>query len=193
MKRAIMILLAILAAQAAAIAHGETTPSTTTYTVVLAGGSAQSTIRIWLTSDGRSYVVDSAAPLEVGGTVCENSPGNPNELVCKAPMVAGFEVNAGVGDDIVAVSRAVEIPVTMRGGAGRDILVGGSGPDKLSGGEGNDRLVGRGGDDLIYGGPGDDAIVGGPGDDVLRGGAGQDSIDGGPGENNVRQSLPSAG
>jgi Ca2+-binding RTX toxin-like protein len=198
MKRAITILLAIFTAQAAVVAHGEATPSTTastatTYTVVLAGGSAQNTIRIWLTADGRSYVVDSAVPLEVGGTVCENSPGNANELVCKAPMVAGFEVNAGISDDIVAVSRAVEIPVTMRGGAGRDILVGGSGPDKLSGGEGNDRLVGRGGDDLIYGGPGDDLIYGGPGGDVLRGGTGQDSIDGGPGDNNIRQSLRALG
>jgi Ca2+-binding RTX toxin-like protein len=194
MKRAITTLLAIMAAQAAPVAHGQTPPSTTTstattYTVVLAGGSEQNTIRIWLTPDGRSYVIDSAAPLEVGGTVCENSPGDANELVCKAPMVAGFEVNAGVGDDTVMVSRAIEIPVTMRGGAGRDTLVGGSGPDKLIGGPGDDHLAGRGGDDLIYGGPGDDVIVGGPGDDVLRGGPGQDSIFGGPGENSIRQSL----
>jgi Ca2+-binding RTX toxin-like protein len=198
MKRAITTLLAILVAQAAAIAHGETTPSTTastaaTYTVVLAGGSAQNLIHIWLTPDGRSYVIDSAVPLEVGGTVCENSPGNANQLVCNAPMVAGFEVNAGIGDDTVVVSRAIEIPVTMRGGEGRDNLVGGSGPDKLIGGEGDDRLVGRGGDDLIYGGPGDDVIVGNAGDDVLRGGPGQDSIGGGPGENTIRQSLRAVG
>ncbi len=51
-------------------------------------------------------MIDSAVPLEVGGTVCENSPGNPNELICKAPLVAGFEVNAGSGDDTVAVSQA---------------------------------------------------------------------------------------
>jgi Ca2+-binding RTX toxin-like protein len=198
MKRAITISLAIIAAQAAAVAYGQAPPSTTastaaTYTVVLAGGSEQNTIRIWLTPDGRSYVIDSAVPLEVGGTVCENSPGNVNQLVCRAPMVAGFEVNAGIGNDIVMVSGAVEIPVTMRGGAGRDILVGGSGPDKLSGGEGDDHLIGRGGDDLIYGGPGDDLIVGGPGDDVLRGGTGQDSVGGGPGENNIRQSLRALG
>jgi hypothetical protein len=198
MKRAITTLLAILAAHAATVAHGETSPSTTTstpttYTVVLAGGSEQNTIRIWLTPDGRSYVVDSAVPLEVGGTVCENSPGNANELVCKAPMVAGFEVNAGIGDDTVTVSRAIEIPVTMRGGAGRDLLVGGSGPDKLMGGPGDDQLAGRGGDDLIFGGPGNDVIVGGPGDDVLRGGPGQNSVNGGPGENDVRRSLRAVG
>ena len=29
-------------------------------------------IRIWLTPDGRTYVIDSIVPLEVGGTVCEH-------------------------------------------------------------------------------------------------------------------------
>lgn len=185
MKRAILILLAILAAQAAAVARAETT----SYTVVLAGGSAQNMIHIWLTPDGYSYVIDSAVPLEVGGSICENAPGNPNELVCKAPLVAGFEVNAGPGDDTVAVSRAVEIPVTMRGGPGRDNLIGGSGPDKLIGGDGNDRLAGRAGDDLIFGGPGNDWISGGTGDDVLRGGFGNDTIEGGSGENSIHQEM----
>ncbi len=45
MKRAILILLAILAAQAATVARAEAT----SYTVVLAGGTTQNTIRIWLT------------------------------------------------------------------------------------------------------------------------------------------------
>jgi hypothetical protein len=122
MKKAILILLAILAAQTAPIAHAETT-----YTVVLAGGATQNSIRIWPTPDGRSYVIDSAVPLEVGGSVCENTPGVPNELTCKAPLVAGFEVNGGEGDDTFSVSSAIELPVTMRGGPGNDTLVGGGG------------------------------------------------------------------
>jgi Ca2+-binding RTX toxin-like protein len=185
MKRAILILLAILAAQAATVARAETT----SYTVVLAGGAAQNMIHIWLTPDGYSYVIDSAVPLEVGGEICENAAGNPNELVCKAPLVAGFEVNAGPGDDVVAVSRAVQIPVTMRGGLGRDSLTGGSGADKLIGGDGNDHLAGRAGDDLIFGGPGNDSILGGTGNDVLRGGFGNDTIDGGSGENSIHQEM----
>jgi hypothetical protein len=185
MKRAILIMLAILAAQTAAVARAETT----SYTVVLAGGAELSMIHIWLTPDGRSYVIDSVAPLEVGGTVCEHSVGNPTELVCQATLVAGFEVNAGSGDDSVVVSSAVTIPVTMRGGPGGDTLVGGSGPDKLIGGDGNDRLVGRGGDDLIYGGPGNDLIYGGSGEDSLRGGPGNDVLSGGSGVNDIRQDL----
>lgn len=178
-------MLAILAAQTATVARAETT----SYTVVLAGGAAQNMIHIWLTPDGYSYVIDSVVPLEVGGTICENAAGNPNELTCKAPLVAGFEVNAGPGDDTVAVARTVQIPVTMRGGPGRDTLIGGSGADKLIGGEGNDHLAGRAGDDLIFGGPGNDSILGGAGNDVLRGGFGNDTIDGGPGENSVHQEM----
>ena len=85
MKKAILILLAILAALTAPIAHAETT-----YTVVLAGGATQNSIHIWLTPDGRSYVIDSAVPLEVGGTICENTPGVPTELICKAPAGRRF-------------------------------------------------------------------------------------------------------
>jgi len=159
MKRAILIMLAVFAAQTATVARAETT----SYTVVLAGGAELSMIHIWLTPDGRSYVIDSAAPLEVGGTVCEHSVGNANELVCQAPLVAGFEVNAGPGNDSVIVSNEVTIPVTMRGGPGNDTLVGGGGPDKLIGGEGNDRLYGGTNADQLYGGPGFDYCDGGPG------------------------------
>ncbi len=185
MKRAILTMLAILAAQTATVARAETT----SYTVVLAGGTAQNMIHIWLTPDGYSYVIDSAVPLEVGGTVCENAPGNPNELVCKAPLVAGFEVNAGPRDDSVAVASTVTIPVTMRGGPGDDTLSGGGGADKLIGGAGNDRLSGHAGDDLIFGGPGIDTITGGSGNDMLRGGPGKDTISGGSGQNSIRQDL----
>lgn len=179
MKKAILILLTLLAAQTATVAHAETT-----YTVVLAGGAAQNMIHIWLAPDGRSYVIDSVVELEVGGTVCEHPSGVATELVCKVSLVAGFEVNGGQGDDSVSVSSAIELPVTMRGGPGNDILLGGSGPDKLIGGEGNDKVAGRGGDDVLYGGPGNDELLGGSGNDVLRGGP-TDVMNGGSGHNTL--------
>jgi hypothetical protein len=179
MKKAILILSVLLVALAAPIARAETT-----YTVVLAGGAVQNSIRIWPSPDGHSYVIDSAVPLEVGGTVCENASGNPNELICKAPLVAGFEINGGEGDDSVSVANSIELPVTMRGGSGSDTLIGGNGPDKLIGGEGNDTLLGRGGDDIVFGGPGADELFGGAGNDVLRGGH-LDSFYGGPGRNTL--------
>jgi Ca2+-binding RTX toxin-like protein len=186
MKKAILILLMVLAAPgwAASAGHGEEL----TYNVLLAGGAESNDIHIWLTPDGRSYVIDSIVPLEVGGTVCQNPPGNPNELICQAVQVSGFEVNADAGDDQVRVASSVSIPVTMRGGSGRDLLAGGSGPDKLYGGAGPDKLVGHDGNDVLAGGDRADQLYGGPGDDVLKGGAGMDILSPGPGENIVRQS-----
>jgi len=181
MKKAILIALTVLAANTAAVAHaGERS-----LTVVFAGGSEANTIAIAVSSDGRSYVIDSAAPLEVGGSVCSHPAGNPNELVCEAAPIAGFEVNAGPGDDTVSLSHDVPIPATLRGGAGNDKLVGGAVADKLIGGSGDDILIGRAGDDWLYGGSGDDKLLGGTGNDLLRGGSGQNTMLGGPGQNVV--------
>ena len=189
MKKRIVMLLAVLAAGTAPLAHAETPEEPTTYTVVLAGGSEQNTMHIWLTSDGYDYVIDSVVPLEVGGAVCQNAPENPNQLTCDAPLVAGFVVNLGPKNDTVAVARPVEVPVTMRGGPGKDLLIGGSGADKLIGGEGNDSLAGRAGDDAIFGGPGRDAIFGGPGDDALWGGPGHDVLHPGTGTDSLHEGI----
>lgn len=180
MKKAILILLTILAAQPATAAHAETM-----YTVVLAGGATESDIHIWLSPDGGDYVIDSVAPLEVGGTICENTPGVPTELLCDAPLVAGFEVNAGNGNDRVVVASAIRVPVTIRGGPGDDDLAGGLGYDKLIGGAGDDTLAGRGANDLIFGGAGGDILFGGSGHDTLSGGPGNDVLNGGPGQHGL--------
>ncbi|HWM64852.1 MAG TPA: hypothetical protein VNP96_12800, partial [Solirubrobacterales bacterium] len=156
-------------------------------TVLLAGGSASNVIQIWLTPEGREYVIDSIVPLEVGGSVCANPEGNPNELICPAPPIAGFEINADGGDDKVSVSKDIAIPVTMRGGPGRDVLLGGAGPDKLIGGAGDDRLAGWKGNDLLAGGPGNDVHLGGPGNDVIFSGPGDDVVRDGRGTDVVRR------
>jgi Ca2+-binding RTX toxin-like protein len=178
-----LISLAALALFAPATGHA----ATKAYTVLLAGGDEANMIRIWLSNDGRQYAIDSVVQLEVGGDVCEHPAEDPNELLCDAPSIAGFEVNAGGGDDRVRVAPSVTVPVTMRGGAGNDVLVGGSAADKLIGGSGDDRLFGGRGDDQLYGGPGNDVLVGGPGDDLLNGGPGRDRLIGGPGNDLVRQ------
>jgi Ca2+-binding RTX toxin-like protein len=185
MKKILLISFAILTLAAPAMAHA----GTQTYTVLLAGGAEESDIRIWLTPDGREYVIDSVAELEVGGEVCAHGEGKATELVCPAPSIAGFEVNAGGGDDRVTVARNVTVPVTMRGGAGDDFLAGGGGPDKLVGGYGKDRLVGWGGEDLIVGGEGTDILIGGPGHDMLRGGYGKDRLVEGGGADNAHQQF----
>ncbi len=184
MKKLLLISFALALMGMLVPAGAQAAPKT--YTVLLAGGAEANKIEVWLSPDGREYVIDSVVQLEVGGTVCTHPPENPNELLCEAPAIAGFEVNADGGDDRVTVAKDVTVPVTMRGGAGDDILIGGGGPDKLVGGNGDDRLVGWRGTDLLFGGPGTDVLVGGPGADVLRGGPGGDTLAGGPGVNQVR-------
>ncbi|HEU4392441.1 MAG TPA: hypothetical protein VFR04_02260 [Solirubrobacterales bacterium] len=180
MKRGILIAVMVLAVAAPATAQ----PS---LTVLLAGGVEESAIEIALSPDGRSYVIDSLAPLEVGSSVCSHPEGEPNRLVCEAMPIAGFEVNAGAGDDTVTVAREVPIPVTLRGGPGEDWLAGGGGGDKLVGGPGDDVLVGRAGADSLFGGPGDDRLVGCSGNDFLHGDSGTDVLLGGSGQNVLAQ------
>lgn len=183
LKKTIAALLALTLAGAVALAHAETPPPPVTIT--LAAGVGQNTIRIWLTPDGYSYVIDSAGPLEAGGKICQHPEGSTNELVCEAPRIAGFVVNCGSHDDSVVVSRGVQVPTTLHGAAGRDLLLGGGANDMIVGGPGNDKLGGRGGDDAVYGGAGNDLVKGGAGDDTLRGGPGRDEVLGGSGSNSV--------
>jgi hypothetical protein len=179
MKRAIPIMVVVLVASLAAVAHaGERS-----LTVLLAGGVEDSQIEIELSPDGRTYVIDSIVSLEVGGDVCWHPPGLENELLCEAAAIAGFEVNGGAGNDSVSVAANVPIPVTLRGGPGDDKLTGGSAADKLTGGSGNDLLIGHADADLLYGGFGDDRLLGGAGDDRLLGGPGEDTLLGGSGLN----------
>jgi Ca2+-binding RTX toxin-like protein len=189
MKKAalISILVALALAPASAHARERASEREPRINLLLAGGAEANMISIRLSKDGQSYVIDSVVQLETGGDVCRNPPGNPFELVCQAAPIGSLEVNAGPGNDVVTVAKGVKVPVTMRGGGGRDALTGGAGPDKLIGGRGADRLVGRSGADLLYGGPGPDVLIGGWGNDVLRGGLGRNRYKDRHGRNRVRR------
>jgi Ca2+-binding RTX toxin-like protein len=177
MKRAILIAMALISAQAATVAHAEERA----LTVLLEGGPDANTFAIGLSADGKTYAIKSNATLEVGGTVCWHPGGAPTELLCEAPPIAGFEVNAGDGDDNVQVDPRVLIPVTLLGGLGNDTLVGGTGNDKLVGDGGRDRLDGGNGNDALFGGLGADVLMGEAGNDALTGEAGPDMLSGSAG------------
>jgi Ca2+-binding RTX toxin-like protein len=183
MKKAILTVLVMIAAQAAAVAHAEEK----LVNVLLSGGPGGNVISIEVSQDGRQYVIESVAPLEVGGGLCSHPEGKETELDCEAAAIGGFEVNAGPGNDVVTISAKVPVPVTLRGGSGDDRLVGGSGPDKLIGGSGADTLIGRAGMDWLLGCAGNDKLIGGSGDDILNGGEGQDVLIGGSGHNALKQ------
>ena len=105
-----------------------------------------------------------------------------------AAKVSRVEIYGGNKND--NLSNTCELPCTMYGGDGNDLLTGGSGADCLVGGDGqdyldgragNDTLVGNGDRDYLVGGPGNDSMLGGPGDDWLYGNAGDDTLIGGGG------------
>lgn len=184
MKKSILISLTVLAALQAAAAFARAEPGPVT--LLISGGPGNSALNISLTPDGRQYLILSTEPLEVGGNICEYpSEEVPNELLCKATAIAGFEVNAGDGSDTVYFSSDIPVPVTARGGPGADRLIGGNASDKLIGGPDRDYLEGRRGDDWLLGGPGPDKLIGGPGNDQLRGGPDKDVLLGGPGRNEL--------
>lgn len=189
MKKLLLISFALLALLAPGATHASAKP----IVPLLAGSEEANVIHIWLEPDGQSYVLDSTASLEVGISACTNPEGRPNELVCRALRIAGFEVNAGGGDDIVTVAGSVPVPVTLRGDSGDDLLIGGSKNDLLEGGDGDDRINGRRGDDDLRGAAGTDAIFGGGGDDLLIGGLDEDELHGGPGHNALYQEKRTAG
>lgn len=183
MKKLIPIAMTMLVALTAAPAFAAERPAT----VLIAGGSEADTIEIGLSDDGRSYVIDSSGVLEIGGSLCAHPVDKPTELICSEPLIGGFEINCGSGDDMVFLARDVAAPVTVRGGRGDDELVGGSSSDLILGGPGADVLVGRAGADSLFGGPGADTLRGGAGSDLLRGGPGFDTLLGGSGGNDVSQ------
>jgi hypothetical protein len=181
MKRTILTAMTVLVAWAAAPAPA----AEPQLTLLLAGGSEPNMIVIALSPDGRSYVIDSVVPLDVGGDLCAHPQGQENELVCAATSIGGFEVHAGAGDDAVTVAREVPVPTTLRGGPGDDRLVGGGAGDKLVGGPGDDTLIARAGADSLFGGPGEDHLFGGSANDLLRGDSGEDELLGGSGRNQL--------
>jgi len=129
-----------------------------------------------------------------------------------SPSIA---VEGAEGDDVLslaggAVEGSAVQGVTLRGGAGDDMLRAALGPNTFEGGDGSDTIdysataqVGlvnlSGGTTLhvdgsvdtlrtienVIGSPGDDRIVGDAADNLLSGGAGDDAIDGGAGDDDL--------
>src|SRR3954469_26031696 len=137
MKKSLLIVLTLLAAAPALPAHAEPGP----LTLLIAGSRENNAFSIVLSPDGREYRIVSTLELEAGGDTCWHPEEIPTELACKAMAIAGFEVNADGGNDTVTFSSDIPIPVTIRGGPGKDRLTGGGAADKIGGGPDDDVLV----------------------------------------------------
>lgn len=199
MKTAIAILTLALAAFVAP-AQGATSPGVN---LKISGGPEDDVFRVTVSSDGRTYEIESNVPLAADSTICWSAEATGKYVLrCRANAIAGFEISGGAGDDKIVLYR-IPVPATLVGGSGADYLEGGKSPDWLQGGPGNDRLVGDGGGDVlsgeggsdrviggmgkdrIDGGGGNDFLLGGAGADELQGGAGNDMLNGGPGDDTL--------
>lgn len=162
-------------------AQASSSATAQSYTLLLVGGPGPTDINISLSADGRTYVIKANGPLEVGIQACANPAGDPDELICQAPAVDGFEVNGGSGGDTEVVGKEIAVPAILRGGSGNDVLTAGAGNDTLIGRAGNDTLIGGPGNNRLFGGRGNDRLEAGRGNSLLNGGSGFDTCVGGPG------------
>lgn len=164
-------------------------------TLVLTGGGGDDVLTF--SRAGSRYVASVTLRDEDGNVVVTEA------RVFDQGVVKRLVVNGGDGNDLL--SNLTDVPCTIRGGPGNDVIYGGSaadslvggdgtdvvfggaGDDTLDGGPGNDQLVGGDGDDSILGGPGNDNLYGVGGDDTLKGGKGNDYLSGGPGSNTLAE------
>lgn len=93
-------------------------------------------------------------------------------------------VRGGAGDDVITVLSEI-VNLTVYGDGGDDQLFGSSAGEKLYGGAGDDELFGRGGRDFLFGEGGSDALYGGSDVDALFGGDQSDSLYGGGGQDSL--------
>ena len=96
-------------------------------------------------------------------------PGSVSEQQSRIAQID--EIRAGAGADIVDMTSQrfeyIGDGLTIRAGAGNDIIWANKGDNRLFGDAGNDRIVGASGNDVIAGGIGNDRMHGGGGNDVF--------------------------
>ncbi len=119
-------------------------------------------------------------------TLPSGSTGRPVEAI----VIDSRALPANSVLELVNIEFAVVVGenLTIRGGAGQNILFAGAGSqnillgeddDELYGGDGDDVVGSEGGNDQLHGDAGNDSVFGGGGNDILWGGIGDDTIDGG--------------
>ncbi len=119
--------------------------------------------------------------------VVDGNAGHQEALVIDASnLPAGSQLDLNNVDFAIIIGDNI----TMRGGAGANLVYAGSGvqnillgvdDDTIHGGDGNDIIGSTTGNDWLYGDAGNDTLSGGADNDHLNGGAGDDYLDGGTG------------
>ena len=155
--------------------------------LTLSNGGAASDGIMRLTRNGANPSIDFAIPTD-SLTINAGAGDDTVSLDSVDQLFSGsITVNGDDGNDQVMMS--IDMPVTINGGTGNDVIHGGMRADVLSGDAGDDVLNGRGGNDILDGGLNDDTLLGGSGDDLLSGGEGNDRIRGQSGDDMLTGGL----
>ncbi len=157
-----------------------------TVSVAVSGSAPDKTLTITLDAATRVSVSTTGSDLTIGAAGDHDTASAPACAVnnygwpdCGPPSDYALIVFQGTaGDDTLAVTPELGVPIEAHGGAGDDHLWGAAGADALYGDGGDDELRGNGGTDRLEGGADDDVLAGGGGNDVVDGGAGDDDLDG---------------
>ena len=135
-------------------------------------GSEVNRVQIAHAPDGSYTVIDPGARVRVS-TGCRST--GRSTAVCSG-AINGVSISGRNGGDRLDV-RFLEVPATLDGGPGNDVLIGGGANDLVDGDDGNDDLIGNGGADRLQADSGHDDLRGGPAGDVIDGGTGADTVD----------------
>jgi uncharacterized protein YkwD len=98
-----------------------------------------------------------------GGTITANGQSFASSQVQR------LVIDAGAGDDTIAVGAGVTAQTYIYAGGGHDLVTGGGGTTTIYGGTGNDTITAGPGPTTVYGGPGANSILGKPGDSITQG------------------------
>lgn len=127
--------------------------------------------KIKLVSNGFTQTFAGVTSIKYGGTA-----GADKILVSNVSVP--ISLRGGAGNDVLRVIAPVSNTANreLRGDAGDDTLIGSDAADTLHGGLGNDVLMGMGGNDTLIGDDGNDELSGGTGVDTVDGGGGADEL-----------------
>lgn len=104
---------------------------------------------------GTLRLVEDASRMTAGPGCSTSADGY--RVTCDATGVTGIWVQTSdMGSD---VRVRADLPSTIHGGAGDDVLIGGPADDVIYGGAGDDVIGGGGGADELHGGPGTDLVT----------------------------------
>ena len=116
---------------------------------------------------------DNVSLSQSGSTITLVENGNTYPIPTSG--LKGIVIDVGAGSDFVSLAThtgisSINLPTTILGGKGNDVLRGGNGNDSIAGGAGNDSIFGNGGDDIVNGGA--STLSSNDGSDFLDGGTG---------------------